>query len=105
MSNSGTYKKSRIETELKKFRENEDLKEILSMRIKIQHKSYYDDDYSPLFMPKEFNLKDDLKKSIKSWRKNLIDEVSKVDRFTTVAVDMANKVVTKVSKYRIVSKI
>lgn len=99
MSNNRIYKESRVGTELKKFKENKNLKEILSMRIKFSHKNYYGDDYSPLFMPKSFNPKDDIKKTISSWRKNMDIEVSKANEFTVIAIDIANKVVPKVNKY------
>lgn len=100
MLNNRIYIEARINTELKKFEQEKELKEVLSKRVYMSHRRYYSSDsYNPYFQPEETPSKENLRGHSKLWRKNIQTEVEKVDVFTAAAIDISNKVMVKINAY------
>lgn len=100
MSNNRIYIESRINTELKKFEQETELREVLSKRVYMSHRRYYSSDsYNPYFQPEETPSKENVKRHSKLWRKNIQTEVEKVNTFTATAIDISNKVMVKINAY------
>lgn len=90
-----------IDTEVKKFNTNTEMKAILSKRVSLSHLRYYNPEtgYSPYLYPDEEKHPKDLRDFIKRWRKNVDKEAKQANRFVKLAQEVSNKTMIKINTY------
>lgn len=95
----GTIRDAHIDTELKKFDKDKDFKDVLSERILMTHRRYYQEEngYDNLMRP-TLETKD-LKEKLKLWRQNIQNKAARANRIALKAMDVNDRVMEKVNRY------
>ena len=95
----GTIRDAHVDTELKKFDKDKDFKEILSERVLMTHRRYYQVEagYNRLMRPlsEAKNLKDDLKR----WKQNIQTKANRADRIVLRVTDINDRIMDKINDY------
>lgn len=95
----GTIRDAHLDTELKKFDKDKDFKQILSERILMTHRRYYqiETGYNRLMQPLSDakNPKEDLKR----WKQNIQTKANRADRIVLRIRDINDRVMDKINEY------
>lgn len=99
---NGIAKKSRLDTEFKKFYQNESLKWALAKRKSMAHNIYYGQDYHPLMMPRTITPSRQISKKIllKEWKENIIKDTQSAEKFLSLAKTLNDSVMKKINIYK-----
>lgn len=91
---------ARLDTEIKKFLKDKDFKEILSERILLSHRRYYQSKtgYDRLLQPRT-EVKSS-KEGIKRWKENIQTKTDRANRVCLKVVDMNDRVMQKINDYK-----
>lgn len=97
--NNRTVRDSHIDTEIKRFDKDKDFKQVLSDRVLMTHRRYYqiETGYNPLMMPREEakNPRD----NPRLWKQNIQTKASRADRIVLKAMEMNDRVMVKINSY------